>query len=86
MVIREQIVTMDENARRLVYAASGGRTTHHNASRQVFADGPERARLVWITDLLPPEAAAPVSALVEQGSPIMKATIERHATRAAPSE
>ena len=76
MVVREQIVTIDDDARRLVYAASGGRT-HHNASLQVIAEGMRRARLVWITDLLPAEAAGPVSALVEQGSAIMKATLER---------
>jgi carbon monoxide dehydrogenase subunit G len=84
-VVREQIVTVDDSTRRLVYAATGGRTTHHNASLQVFADGPRRARLVWITDLLPSEAVPPVSALVDQGSSIMKATIERHAPLATPS-
>jgi len=77
MIIRERIVTVDDDARRLAYAATGGRTTHHNASLQVLAEGPRRTRLVWITDLLPPEAAAPVAALVEQGAAIMKATLER---------
>jgi carbon monoxide dehydrogenase subunit G len=79
VTVREQIVTIDDGARRLVYAASGGRTTHHNSSLQVVAEGPRRARLVWITDLLPAEAAGPVGALVEQGSAIMKATLERAA-------
>jgi carbon monoxide dehydrogenase subunit G len=77
MVVREQIVTIDDDAKRLVYAATGGRTTHHNASLQAIPEGPRRTRLVWITDLLPAEAAGPVSALVEQGSAIMKATLER---------
>ena len=77
MVVREQIVTIDDAAMRLVYAATGGRTTHHNASLQVFAEEPRRTRLVWITDLLPAEAAGPVAALVEQGAAIMKATLER---------
>jgi len=80
MTIREQIVTIDDGARRLAYAASGGRTTHHNASLQVLADGPRKTRLVWITDLLPAEAAGSVGALVEQGSAIMKATLERSTT------
>jgi carbon monoxide dehydrogenase subunit G len=77
MVVREQIVTIDDSARRLVYAASGGKTTHHNASLQVLAEGPRRTRLVWITDLLPADAVPPVAALVEQGAAIMKATLER---------
>ena len=76
LVVRERIVTIDDSARRLVYAATGGRTTHHNASLQVFAEGPGRSRLVWITDLLPAEAAEPVAALVERGAAIMRATLE----------
>src|SRR5436309_14972379 len=38
LVLRELIVDVDDEARRLVYAAVGGRATHHNASMQVFAD------------------------------------------------
>jgi carbon monoxide dehydrogenase subunit G len=84
LVVRERIVTVDEDARRLVYAATGGRATHHNASLQVLAEGPGRSRLVWITDLLPAEAAGPIAALVEQGAAIMKATLERGGRDAAP--
>ncbi len=51
MVVREQIVTIDDEVRRLAYASVGGRATHHNASIQVFADGEGRIRLVWITML-----------------------------------
>ena len=79
LVVREQIVTIDDAARRLVYSASGGRTTHHNSSIQVHAEPDGRARLVWITDLLPEDAAGPVGALVEQGARIMKETLERDA-------
>ena len=32
MVVQEPIVAIDENARRLVWTAEGGRTTHYNAS------------------------------------------------------
>jgi carbon monoxide dehydrogenase subunit G len=84
LVIRERIVTVDDTARRLVYAATGGRTTHHNASLQVLAEGPRRTRLVWITDLLPAEAAEPVAALVERGAAVMKATLERGGSTPAP--
>jgi carbon monoxide dehydrogenase subunit G len=77
MVVRERIVTLDDAARRFVYASVGGRATHHNASIQVFDDGPGRARLVWITDLLPDEVAPPIAALVEQGASAMKQTLER---------
>jgi carbon monoxide dehydrogenase subunit G len=80
-VVRELIVDIDEKARRFAYAAVGGRTTHHNASMQVFAEGEDHSRLVWITDLLPNEVAAVISELVEQGASVMKQTLETQATR-----
>jgi len=80
MVVRELIVDIDDESRRLSYAAVGGRTTHHNASIQVFAEGANKSRMVWITDLLPNEMAAPIAALVEQGAAAMKKTLERKTT------
>ena len=82
MVVRERIVTLDDGARRLAYAAVGGRSTHHNASFQVFAEGPERTRLVWIADLLPDEAAGPVGEMMEAGARVMKQTLEAVQSRA----
>jgi hypothetical protein len=57
---------------------SGGRTTHHNASWQVFALGEKLSRLVWITDFLPNEVAPIIQQLVEQGIAEMKQTLEAH--------
>ncbi len=81
LVVRELIVDVDDTARRLAYAAVGGRAAHHNASMQVFADGQGRTRLVWITDVLPNEVAGPIGALVEQGARAMKQTLERSRAR-----
>ncbi len=75
-VVRELIVDIDDMARRFVYAAVGGRATHHNTSMQVFAEGGEHSRLVRITDVLPNEAAGPIRALVEQGAGVIKQTLE----------
>jgi carbon monoxide dehydrogenase subunit G len=79
LVVRELIVTLDDQARRFVYAAVGGRATHHNSSIQVFDDGHGGTRLVWITDLLPDDVAAAVGALVDEGARVMKETLERAA-------
>ena len=76
MVARELIVDIDDMARRLVWAAVGGRLTHHNASVQVFADGQAHTRLVWIADLLPDALAGPITAMIEQGLGVMKQTLE----------
>lgn len=76
LVLRELLVSLDDSARRLVYASVQGRATHHNASLQVLSQG-KGSRVIWITDLLPDELTPQVHALVEQGSAIMKQTLER---------
>jgi hypothetical protein len=68
MVVRELIVDLDDEARRLAWSARGGRLSHHNASVQVFADGPRRCRLVWIADLLPNDLAGDIRAMIDQAA------------------
>jgi carbon monoxide dehydrogenase subunit G len=79
MVARELIVDIGEEARRLVWSVVGGRMTHHNASLQVFGDGNDRSRVVWIADLLPNELAGIIGSMIEQGMDVMKKTLERAA-------
>jgi len=76
MVARERIVSVDDAMRRAVWSVVGGRMTHHNASLQVFEEGPAASRLVWIADLLPNELEAPIAAMVAQGLQAMKKTLE----------
>lgn len=76
MVVRELIVDCDDAARRLVWSASGGRLTHHNASLQVIAEDPTHSRLVWIADLMPHEMAAPIAGMIAAGMQAMKKTLE----------
>jgi len=77
MVVKELIVDVDHAARRVVWSAVGGRLTHHNASAQVFDDGPGRCRLVWIADLLPHAMAPAIEAMIQQGIGVMKKTLDR---------
>jgi uncharacterized protein YndB with AHSA1/START domain len=85
-VVRERIVDVDDRARRLAYSVVQWRATHHNASIQVFPEGDDRSRLVWIADLLPDDLADLVSGMMEQGCAAMKQTLEesRADTRTAP--
>jgi carbon monoxide dehydrogenase subunit G len=76
MVVRELIVDLSDELRRFAYAATGGRTSHHNASIQVVPVDEHRCRLIWITDVLPDVMASPISALVEEGARVMKQTLE----------
>ena len=79
LVARELIVDINDETQRLVWAVVGGRLTHHNASVQVFAEGEEKSRVVWIADLLPNELAGTIGAMIEQGIGAMKKTLEHHA-------
>jgi carbon monoxide dehydrogenase subunit G len=85
LVARELIVDISDNDRRLVWAAVGGRLTHHNASVQVFAEGSGGSRVIWIADLLPNELASTIATMIEQGTTAMKRTLERATNDAQPS-
>ena len=76
MVMRELFVGLDEQLHRLSYAAVGGQIAHHNASAQLFAEGPQRTRFVWITDVLPHGLAGFIDTMMEQGAAAMKRTLE----------
>src|SRR6478672_2580163 len=73
MVVREPIISVDDQRRRLSWTAVGGQTTHYNAVLEVFADR-SGSRVVWTTDLLPDEMADPVAAMQENGLAVMKKT------------
>ena len=76
LMVREAIVDLDDTARRLAWSATGGQLSHYNASMQVFADGDQRSRMVWIADLLPHEAAGAIGAMIDEGMRVMKKTLE----------
>jgi carbon monoxide dehydrogenase subunit G len=77
MVVREPIVTIDDDSKRLVWSADGQHITHYNASVQAFANGDAATRVVWIADFLPDAAAGAIDAAMEAGSAIMKRTLDR---------
>ena len=76
MVVREPIVDIDDNARRLVWTAILPSLTHYNASAQVFANPGGGARVVWVADLLPNEAASEIGPMMDQGMAAMKTCLD----------
>lgn len=76
MVVRELIVSVDDKTRRHSWAAQGELLTHYNASVQVFANGEDKCRVVWIADLMPNEAAEPIGEMIQLGLETMKRTLE----------
>jgi hypothetical protein len=75
MVAREEIVAIDDAARRVAWAIIGQQFHHYNGAAQVFPhhDG---ARFVWTTDLLPDDMAGNVDAMMDAGLAAIKKTIE----------
>jgi hypothetical protein len=82
-VVRELLVDLDEDARRLVWSVADGPYTHHNASAQVFAADGGGTRFVWIADLLPHDLEGHMDELMTRGTAVIKQTLESHATAPA---
>lgn len=81
--VRERLVELDEERRRLVWSVLDGPYTHHNGAAQVHSDG-DGCRFAWIADLLPDEAAAATEQMMEQGIETVKRTLEAATAVRAP--
>jgi hypothetical protein len=77
-VARERLITIDEEARRLVYSVvdSPLHGTHDNSSARVFVEGDGRTRFVWIKDVLPDELAPRIAELMDNGMGAIQRTLE----------
>ena len=76
MVVRELIVDVDDKTCRHSWSARGEPFTHHNASIQVFSEGHDKCRVVWIADLMPNEVAETIGEMIQHGLNTMKQTLE----------
>jgi hypothetical protein len=77
MVVRELIVDVNDEQRRVVWSVVGGSLTHHNGSAQVFPEDGGETGVVWIADLLPHEMVGPISSLMDEGMKAMKAALDQ---------
>ena len=73
--VREEIVSIDDDARRLAYAIPNGRFLHYQGTVDVEEDG-SGSRLVWTVDLLPDEYADGIRSMMRQGAEVMRATLD----------
>ena len=76
-VVRERLVGIDDEARRLAYSVLDGAmgSTHHNASVQVFDADDGRSRFVWVTDVLPHELESTIGGLMDQALVVIEQTL-----------
>jgi carbon monoxide dehydrogenase subunit G len=75
--VRERIVTMDRQARRLVWSATGEHLTHHNASAQICEDAGGRSRIIWTADLLPDSFVDAVAHMMDEGMAAMQTALDQ---------
>jgi carbon monoxide dehydrogenase subunit G len=75
--LREWVVDIDPVARRLVMASTGGRITHLNSAVQVFVDGYQLCRVVWVVDFLPNEISDTVRDIVDREVAAARNVLER---------
>jgi Polyketide cyclase / dehydrase and lipid transport len=76
VTLREEIIAVDDDQRRLAWSIVGGPYTHHNGAAQVLTDPDGRARFVWISDLRPDTLADATADAMDQGLAAIKRTLE----------
>ncbi len=77
VTLREPIVTVDDEERRLVWTAEGGRARHYNASLEVSALPDGLTSVVWTADFLPDDLHSYFSHAIEAGMAAMQKTLDR---------
>jgi Polyketide cyclase / dehydrase and lipid transport len=83
LVVREVLVDLDDERRRLVWSVVDGPYTHHNGVAQVHPEG-RLTRFVWVADLLPDTRAAATARAMEEGLEAIKHALEAGRGRAWP--
>jgi len=72
---REDIVSVDEERKRVAWAIVGQQFHHYSGAARVEEDG-RGSRFIWTADLLPDELAGKVDSMMSAGIGIVKATLE----------
>lgn len=77
LVIREPIVAISDEMRRVVWSATTEQLKHYNGSAEVVTSGDGQTRVVWTADFLPDEAAPWIDSMMEQAITVMRKTLDR---------
>lgn len=85
MSVMEPIVSLNEELHRLVWTTQGSSSgiTHYNSAVQVYSRETGGSRVVWMTDVLPDEAASRVEDMMKQGATAMTGSFARLANAGA---
>jgi hypothetical protein len=75
-VLRELLVDLDDDARRLAWSIVDGPYTHHNGVAQVSGAADGGTLFSWTSDLLPDDAAPRTAEMMDLGLAAVKRTLE----------
>ncbi|MFN7388249.1 SRPBCC family protein [Brevundimonas sp.] len=76
LVLRERLIAIDDERRRIVYSILADIFEHHSASNAVVPEGDDRCRFVWIVDFLPDDPKDRITAMMNAGIDAIKASME----------
>jgi len=77
VILREPIVTIDDEARRRVWTHEGGRAKHYNGALQVSALPDGSTSVTWTADFLPDDIHGYFSQAIETGMAAMQAALDQ---------
>src|SRR5689334_5931701 len=83
LVVRESIITIDEEHDRLVWSAEGPQFEHYNSSVQAIEQADGTTVVVWIADFKPDDLAHVVDEMMTAGAAAMKLALDGQAARGA---
>jgi hypothetical protein len=79
MVIRESIITIDDEHRRLVWSAEGGPHDHYNGAAQAIEQADGTTLVLWTADFKPDELTDDMDAIMSAGAAAMKTALDASA-------
>ena len=75
-VVRERIVSVDDEHRRIVWSAVTDKLEHHNGAAQALRSSDGSTRVVWIADVLPEEVAGTIEEMMDAGMRAMQGALD----------
>jgi hypothetical protein len=77
VTLREPIVSLDDEARRLVWTHEGGRARHYNGALEVSELPDGSTSVVWTADFLPDDIHGYFLQAIQAGMAAMQRTLDR---------
>jgi hypothetical protein len=75
--VRERLISLSDEDRRLVWTIVDGPWTHHNGSVELHVADGNRTRFVWTTDILPDATVEMTEPMVDQGMEAIRKTLTK---------